>query len=352
MRLINKIFNESTEDISGILADLERIRAHSDLVNCVFRATGSSWLGVNIAGRSMFPDQTIEVPQFHSAQVLTDLQIEQLYHTIAKLGFKQFVFHGFSPYISKIICGLKERDHNIQVLLIHHGFISELSENDFQIHSTMAFITLCREGKIDKLGVVKKGHEMVFKEIFNIDVHLLYNRVPILEVSLVKMRSRVINIGVLVNNSFRKNLHCQVIAALMIENVMVHVLEKRELNYLPDQSRIIEHGMMPHNEFMALVAAMDINLHITYSESFGGQVFTESLGYGVPCLTGYTNGFLDSDPELKLLLSVSETDDPLAISKRIREILPLRHNLSRRLVAHCKEMNKLADDCLNSFLHS
>lgn len=178
---------------------------------------------------------------------------------------------------------------------------------------------------------------------------LLYNKVPILRIPR-RPRHGNTQIGVLVNNSFRKNLHVQMMAAMLMENSRIHVLNKNELTYFNSDERIVEHGMLPHNEFIILLGSMDINLHVTYSESFGGQVFTESLGLGVPCLTGYSNGFLDYDPELKSLLSVAEADDPVAISKRIESILPIKDQLSERLIDYCIMMNQKADRILSGFI--
>jgi hypothetical protein len=351
MKLINKIFKDPGEDISGILTDLERIRTHSDLVNCVFRGTGSSWLGVNIAGRSMFPNATFELPQYYSNPVLTEDQLSEIASRIASLGFSTFLFHGYVPYFKQLITVLKEMSRDIRILCIYHGFASEMSGNSSQVTLFQDLGELVKSRTIDKIGLVKAGHEQLFSQLFGINASLLYNKVPVYDRQIKHDVEGNIHIGVLVNETFRKNMHVQVMAALLTPSAIVHVLNSQELGYLNAETRIVQHGMMPHFEFLALLASMDINLHITYSESFGGQVFTESLGYGIPCLTGYSNGFLDFDAELKALLSVREADDPMAIHERITAILSYKHLLAGRLTGYCRMMNNKAEEILYQFIH-
>jgi glycosyltransferase involved in cell wall biosynthesis len=234
---------------------------------------------------------------------------------------------------------------------VHHGFISELSDNLLQIQSVNEIIRLCQAGKIDKLGVVKTGHEQLFAELFGIKTVLLYNKIPVAKNLHPKhAKNEKLNIGVLMNNSFRKNFHTQVVAALLIEHSTVHVIDKSELYYLNSNTRIKEHGILQHAKFLDLLSSMDINLHVTFSESFGGQVFTESLGAGVPCLSGYSNGFLNNNESLRDLLCVKEMDDPLAISRKVVELLELSDTLREKLITYCAEMNNIADKSLQCFL--
>jgi hypothetical protein len=349
MKFLDRVFNKSS-DISGILESIGQIRKHSDVLNCVFRATGSNWLGVNIAGRSMFPGATIEIPQYHSTQVISDKEINAICDEILKHKFETFVLQGFTPYISKFILDLKKHKPAPRVLLVHHGFISELSDNLLQIQSVNEIVRLCQEGKIDKLGLVKTGHEKLFAELFGIKTALLYNKIPVKNLVTKPGKHDKLHIGVLMNNSFRKNFHTQVVAALLVENAIVHVIDKSELYYLNSRDRIREHGIMPHGKFLDLLTSMDINLHVTFSESFGGQVFTESLGSGIPCLSGYSNGFLDNDPQLTELLCVKEMDDPLAIKSKIDQILHTGNGLGEKLIEYCTKMNRLADESLQEFL--
>ena len=63
---------------------------------------------------------------------------------------------------------------------------------------------------------------------------------------------------------------------------------------------------MNHNKFKKLLSEMDINLHLSFSEGMGGQIFTESLSIGVPCLSSYNNDFLAYNKYLRNLLYVKK----------------------------------------------
>ena len=74
-----------------------------------------------------------------------------------------------------------------------------------------------------------------------------------------------IHIGVFGADTFNKNLHNQVIHALMIDKVIVHVLDKTVFYYLDMGDRIIEHGKnLPHEQFLKILGSMDLNLYIDW----------------------------------------------------------------------------------------
>ena len=90
-----------------------------------------------------------------------------------------------------------------------------------------------------------------------------------------------IHVGVFGADTINKNLHNQVIHSLMIENVIVHVLDKSVFQYLAMDERIVEHGKnLPREQFLAILGSMDINLYMSFNESWG-LVAKESEALGV-----------------------------------------------------------------------
>ena len=100
----------------------------------------------------------------------------------------------------------------------------------------------------------------------------------------MKLDKTKIHVGVFGADTFNKNLHNQVIHALMIENVIVHVLDKSIFEYLNLSERIVEHGKnLDKVHFLSILGSMDLNLYMSFNESWG-LVSHESLEIGVPCI--------------------------------------------------------------------
>ena len=71
-------------------------------------------------------------------------------------------------------------------------------------------------------------------------------------------------------------------AASMLRNAKVHILNTNELDYL-DRGQLVRHKLMPHEEFYNLLGSMKINLHVTFSEGmedkYGRNIAQGSLHF-------------------------------------------------------------------------
>jgi len=94
---------------------------------------------------------------------------------------------------------------------------------------------------------------------------------------------------------------------------------------------------------------MDINLYVSYSESWG-QVITESISMGVPCLASNNSGVFDSNETLKSALLVSDYDNPYEIAKKIKSVL--RMNLKEEYEAFIESLNNEAKSLVQEFKNS
>lgn len=107
--------------------------------------------------------------------------------------------------------------------------------------------------------------------------------------------------------------------------------------------------MLPHDRFVAIVGQMDINLYISLSESYPMTVL-ESLVAGVPCLTSYTNGYLEKDEFLKHYLIARAHDNPDLIAQQIEDVLKHREELMPRIRYLLKWLNDNAQVQWDYFL--
>jgi glycosyltransferase involved in cell wall biosynthesis len=100
----------------------------------------------------------------------------------------------------------------------------------------------------------------------------------------IELDTTKIHIGVFGADTFNKNLHNQVIHALMLDDVIVHVLDKTIFNYLGMNERIVGHGNnLPREQFLSILGSMDLNLYMSFNESWG-LVTKESEAMGVRAL--------------------------------------------------------------------
>jgi glycosyltransferase involved in cell wall biosynthesis len=324
--------------------ELKAIRQRNNILVVCAQPTGYSWLGVNIATKSLFPENTFEIPQYYSNSIFTDKELLQLVAEINKLDFKQIIWSGFALFY-EIIC--RNLTSNIIQKVIYHGFLSELAENPLQRKIFSNIIRLAVEKRIRTIGFVKKGLALSVADKY----HVSTSEIILPNQHIRKFNDQIntsnIKIGCLVNNTFRKNLHNMVFAASMIKDAEIHVFKTNELDYLED-SKIIYHNLMSHDNFIYLLGNMTLNLHVSFSESWG-QILAESISLGVPCISSYTSSFFDYNEELKQKLVVNGFDDSWHIYKKIEEIIHERESLSEICLKYAQYLNELAKDKILEF---
>ena len=327
-----------------IARGLHEVRSQSDVLVVCPSSTGFSWLGVEEATKSLFPESTFCIPHYYSNPLLTDSQLEQLAIVINELGFSQVIFSGFLPYYYLVIKNL-----NTTVKVLYHGTLSELAQNEKQQDALMSLLCDEKSEKIRAIGCVQKGLAFTLSKLYGKKTYeiILPNR----EIRDFKYKeSQEINIGVLVNQSFLKNVHNQIAAALLVEKAVVHTFQTKDLLYL-SQDRIVYHELMSHHDFLQILSEMTINLHVTMCESWG-QVLSESISLGVPCISADTSAFFDYNLDLKKRLVVSRGDDSWFIYQKINEVLKDLNSIGQECVEYAKFLNVLSKERLDDFLNS
>ncbi len=351
MKFIDKILGKNYDkEFNGVMESLVALRQKSDYVLLTPQPTGYAWLGVYNGGKSMFPEQTIALPHYYSNSIFTPKQLTGLASQLAALKFNQVLFNGFPPYFEKLITEITNQLPGQNTGIVYHGFPAELSGSKINLEIMGAMVRTSKQQRIRKIGFAKKGFALAYQQLFGTRCfELIYKNPPLIE-GTKKYTDGKVHIGVLVNNSFRKNFHTQVMAALLIENSVVHVGDASELSYLDAEARIIAHGSLEHGAFVQTLGSMDINLHVTFSEASGGQVCSESISQGVPCISGYTSSFFDYNEELKQALIPLGADDPFFIYLKIKDVLNQKELLSQKCLAYSTYLNHLAEERIADFL--
>lgn len=336
--------NNSKKSIANCLQNIIDIRKTSDILAICPTPTGYSWLGVQVATLSLFPNCTFQIPQDYSNQTLSEEQLVKIAQTINDLEYGQVVFSGFLPYFAKIMNNIKPKT---AIKVLYHGFLSELSGNEKQAMAFREMLELLESRQIQAIGCVKKGLAQSISKMYGVRTSEIILPNKHIADDIIPMSDRI-DIGCLVNTSFRKNIHNQAVAALMVEKSVLHAFETTELAYL-SQDRIKYYSLMNHDEFVDLLSKMTINMHVTFSESWG-QVLAESISQGVPCLSAYTSSFFDYDDDLKQKLIVEGFDDSWLIYRKIEEVLEDRDAIGRQCIGYAKRLNVLAEERISDFL--
>jgi glycosyltransferase involved in cell wall biosynthesis len=351
-RVKKKLFhskNQNKLELKRITESIKEIAQNkeSNLAICI-ENTDSSYLGVKNATFNLFPNSTIVLPAYYSNILLTEKDFRTLSEEIKKHQFNNVIISTLPISMNPFLDILAEHEN---VKVIFHGALSELS-NETNEKQFFNMIELAQKNKIKKIGFVKSGLESWASSLFSISTNQLQLRPmsPVLQTMNFK-KSNKINIGIFGNTSFNKNLYNQIAAALALENVVIHTSLKTKFSEFGFDDRIIIHPFMDHLTFIQLISQMDINLHLSFSEGMGGQVFTESLAAGVPCLTSYNNEYLKHDNDLLKLLTVEQYENPWQISKAIEQIINLDLSLlTKKLKDYSLIIEKEHENLLESFL--
>lgn len=348
--MFNKVNKKKNirEQFESVLEQIMKISKEHTIINVCATPTGSSWLGVYNAGLSLFPDNTIGIPQYYSNQVFSENQLAQIGELIGGLQFNQLIYNGYNKYFSKITQNARKLNTSLRVGVIYHGFFAELSGNQVQTKITKSLIEEIKSKNVDKLAFLKQGNSDIFQKIFGVPCHLIYNRNP----QPIKNITTENTIGVLTNQSFRKNSATQVIAALSLKTYNVSIFDTNEYDMFDLNNKLIKISHLTHAAFLNRLSQNIINTHVTFSEASGGQVFTESLALGVPCLTALTHGYLNDSQELKKALVVERFDDAWAIAQKMEEVITNRVYLSKLCLDYSAEMNQKADEFLLKYLEA
>jgi glycosyltransferase involved in cell wall biosynthesis len=273
----------SSPEFENLLDQVEAIRNNSEVIALYGSPTQGNWLGIANATKGVFPNNNLSIPQHYSHCRLKNKQIDQLIEKIIKHQFEKVIFSGFAPYF---LPWIEKLTAHLSVEILYHGTISEWHDSSHR-EFIGTLIKYGENGIIKRFGFVKKGLEVIFSNLYGFESYHQPLSITLIPQNLKKLdldRSKI-HIGVFGADTFNKNLHNQVIHALMIENAMVHVLDKSVFEYLNLSNRIVEHGKnLPREVFLSILGSMDLNLYMSFNESWG-LVAYESEAMGVPCIS-------------------------------------------------------------------
>ena len=292
-RLLNKFKKSQNKEILAHLAiKLQEISENNAVLVLYGSPTEGNWKGIANATNGLFPENSLEIPQWYSNAVFNQKETIEICTLIQQAKFEKIVISGFAPYFFNWIELLHS---NTKIEVLYHGTISEFHDplkQDF----IEQLISFGKTKKISRVGFVKEGLAEVFSKLFDLDGYHQPLNSPIIPDVLKKIEldKTKIHVGVFGADTFNKNLHNQVIHALMIDNVVVHVLDKSIFKYLGMNDRIVEHGKdLPREKFLSILGSMDLNLYMSFNESWG-LVAKESEAMGVKTISNLNINYINA----------------------------------------------------------
>lgn len=217
----------------GVLFDTIRtVRSRSDTIAITPTITGYIWMGVNRATHALFPGRVLELPHVFAASLCGDRALKDLSRYVSAQGFSQVILSGF-PACFDLLAG-RFRDQGMTVGCVFHGFLSECGQAPWSSQRFKAILRLCRDGVITKLACYKKGLPETIERLAGLRVHKIILPTRVSQFPARRTIQRApgeIHIGVLAHDTFRKNIHNQVAAALLIDGARVHVAGTPAVDY-------------------------------------------------------------------------------------------------------------------------
>lgn len=341
---------KSAEEIAG---EIRAIRRQSNVLAITGRAYGNDWRGVYNGALEMFPGILLGLPHYYSENIYSKKDFSFISDALIDAKFEKIVFTGYGNLMREFFNKLhnqREKNSKPDLYLVYHGSLSQHAENSLDTNYLREIIKLQQRGVLHKIGFMKKGLAETFNAISGIRSEFL--------ITIVKDNPEVqpalfqgLNLGVFPHDSFRKNLHNQVAAALLFPNATVHVHEDKHFDYFNSPKRFKEHPFSDsYDKFLQVLGGMTLNFYVTFSECYG-MVIAESLSLGVPCLASCSSGFFDYDDEMKRWLVVDDYDNSEAIFKQGQLVLENRNELAARGKEYVKKLNRIAGEKLAAFLN-
>jgi len=335
-----------------LAAEISQIRKRSSVIALAGKPYENNWRGVYNGALEMFPGGLLGLPHFYSRNIYSPQELAFISDAIAQEQFERIVFTGYAQFLRELMLPLFNNSNagsKKNIYLIYHGSLSQNADRSRDAAYLREIIELHQRGIIHKIGFMKKGLPETLNKVAGIKSEFLITIVNE-HAGMNVAPANGFNIGVFTHDSFRKNFHNQVAAALMFDDAMVHVHQNENLEYLQSNHRLKIHPFSEsYEDFLRTLGSMTMNFYVTFSECYG-MVIAESLSLGVPCLAGNSSGIFDSNNELARWLLVEEYDNAEAIFHQAQKVLENREQISKMGKEYIPHLNSIAREKLKNFL--
>lgn len=321
---------------------------HAPGFDRVLHVFNDAWHGIRAAS-GYAPGHKLAISEVTGIDAEVVRHVEGLIH---RHRIDRVIFQGYSDAAHGLAESLKSRFGDaVRLHAVTHVTATQF-ENRFEIRMQALLRNALAKGTLTRLGSVKPDFDTVIEEYWPATI---LNFGPNLGDTMGHLRKARGEVLIPIENSWRKNLYTNMLAALRSDLVsVIHTVNfPTGLETLADVAKI---SLMPFRKgvpLFAMMASVELQMNLSLAEC---QPMTqlEALAVGTPCITSplHLHEF-ENDPLLKLC-EVAELDNPRYVRQRIDEVMTMQLNdpgaLREMIEAHMARRTGLATQRYGEFL--
>ncbi|ALX86610.1 hypothetical protein APT56_27380 [Achromobacter denitrificans] len=227
------------------------------------------------------------------------------------------------------------------------------ASEDYAWRSFRLVCALQRQGKIRRIGCVKRGQEEILRGN-GVDAVFLLNAYRAVPAAASIVEDRPIKLGIWSISELRHKPPYEMLAAAsLIEGAKVvgSVATPRMMDFCEEFG--IEHDfvgkMVAQPDMPRHLATCHLNLYVTLNEC-APMLPLESFAAGVPCIMGPNTPYFADDAYLREKLVVNVPDDANEIAARIRGALVAREEIIAAYREYALRHNQASVSTIHQFL--
>ncbi|WP_175159990.1 hypothetical protein [Achromobacter aegrifaciens] len=305
------------------------------------------WLGIRSSASQLF-DHLLLV-----TDLLTPQDAREFVELLLLRRPRAVVLQGFPFAYQHIVESLHQLAPEVPVCVVWHGTFMQASE-DYAWRSFRRVCALAREGKIRRIGCVKKGQEEVLRRQ-GLDAAFLLNSYRVIPERASQVAPGPSVLGIWSISELRHKPPYEMLAAAsMVPNCKVvgSVASTRMLEFCEEFhiANDFVGKMIPQVEMPHYLKTAHLNLYVTLNEC-APMLPLESFAVGVPCIVGPNTPYFANNGYLQDRLVVTVADDAYAIAQCIERALSERDEIvaayREYIVGHAAESARTVEQFLD-----
>jgi len=303
------------------------------------------WIGIRQSSAQFtMPHHTLEIKDD-----LNELATDYFAYLVVNAKPQKIVIQGFPLRYENLLKKIRKSLPDVTVYCIYHGsFVQQ--RIDYERSSLQTLFKLHKEGIIKRIGFVKEGMDLTFREL-GADAAFIMNFIGTVPASASLVRDK--SIGIIGSEwNERKPLFQQIAACKLFDHDEIRIVGSE--NYGIDFCRLMNitatHlGTISQASMVDFLGGNALNLYVTLSEC-APMVPLESLSLGVPCLFGPNNHFFRDNEYLRSRLVVEIPDSELCIAQTAKRALREREKIISEYIAYARQYNVKAKESFSNFI--
>ncbi|MFD4836105.1 hypothetical protein ACFWP0_01260 [Achromobacter sp. NPDC058515] len=305
------------------------------------------WLGIRSSAAQMFDHLLLLTDE------LTPDDSESIAERLLKRSPAVVVLQGFPFSYQHLVQALNRQAPDLPIHVVWHGTFMQATE-DYAWRSFRLMCSLQKQGKIRRIGLVKKGQEQILRHR-GLDAHYLLNMYRAIPDKATTVPVAPIKLGIWSISELRHKPPYEMLAAastIKDAQVVGSVASERMLDFCREfgLAQNFLGRMVPQAEMPGHLATTHLNLYVTLNEC-APMLPLESFAAGVPCIVGPNTPYFENHPYLQSRLVVPVPDDAHAIAQKIQLALAERDRIISEYREYAIEHNAESARSLQRFLN-